>query len=179
MRFAYGPKGKPDLAPGSAVGGIRFNVAHAGGLALVAVTRGREVGVDLEQVRDVDVEGIAERFFSAREVAALRRLPPAIRAEAFFRCWTRKEAYVKATGDGLSAGLEQFDVSLLPGDPAAMLAHRGDPSEVGRWSLRDLAPAPGYVGALAVEGRGYRARWRDWSAPSAASGAAATLHPAR
>ncbi len=152
IRFSYNAEGKPALAGEFSAERLRFNVAHADGLALVAVAREREVGVDLEKVRAIEVEEIAERFFSAAEVAVLRGLPADRRVDAFFRCWTRKEAYLKATGKGLSGGLDQFDVSLAPGEPAALLAHRGAPAEAGRWQLRELAPAPGYVGALAVEG---------------------------
>jgi 4'-phosphopantetheinyl transferase len=124
------------------------------------------VGVDLERIRsDVAVAEIAERFFSRREVAMLRTLPTEVQREAFFRCWTRKEAYIKALGEGLSLPLDQFDVSLAPGEPAELLCTRPDPSEASRWSLREIVPAPGYVGAIALGAHGWRlARWQ-WPEP--------------
>jgi medium-chain acyl-[acyl-carrier-protein] hydrolase len=174
LRFAYGTHGKP--AP--AAGGLRFNVTHADGLALLAITGGREVGVDLERVRPgMATEEIAARYFSAREVAALRSVPPNLRTEAFFNCWTRKEAYLKATGDGLMRALDRFDVTLSPGEPAALLANRDEPAEARRWSLRELSPGPGFVGAVAVEGQSWKLWCGDlrgepaaWRAPNACPG---------
>jgi medium-chain acyl-[acyl-carrier-protein] hydrolase len=169
LRFAYGAHGKPALAEDAAATGVRFNVAHSQGRALIAVTRGREVGVDLEWVRpDVATEQLAATVFSARELEALRALPPQLRTDAFFRCWTRKEAYLKATGTGLAASLDRFDVTLHPGEPAALLANRDDPTEVRRWSLGDLVPGPGFVGALAVAGQSWRAQCREWNGSPAA-----------
>ncbi len=128
--------------PGESDGdAIRFNVSHSHGVALYAVTRGRKVGIDLERIRfDLAVAEIAERFFSRREVATLRTLPTEMQRQAFFRCWTRKEAYIKARGEGLSLPLDQFDVSLAPGEPAAVLSTPRDPSEASRWSLQELFP---------------------------------------
>jgi len=144
-------------------GGLRFNLAHSHRLALCAVTRGREVGIDLEYVRaDLADERIAERFFSTREVAALRAVPKGARLQAFFNCWTRKEAYVKARGEGLSMPLDQFDVSLAPGEPAALVSTPTDPQEASRWSLQDISPAPGYVAAIAVEGRDWVLKQWQW-----------------
>ena len=142
---------------------IRFNLSHSHGVALYAVTRGREVGIDLEYIRsDLEVEQIAERFFSRREIATLRALPIDLRTDAFFLCWTRKETYLKARGEGLSLPLDQFDVSLIPGEPAALLStHRGS-HEALRWSLQELTPAPGYVAALGVEGHGWDLACRQW-----------------
>ncbi len=97
-------------------------------------------------------ERIAERFFSAREVAMLRALDPALQHEAFFACWTRKEAYKKARGEGISVGLDQFDVSLAPNEPAMILANREAGEKTPRWSLHHLTPDPGYIGAVAVRG---------------------------
>jgi medium-chain acyl-[acyl-carrier-protein] hydrolase len=169
LRFAYGAHGKPALAAGGAAGRLSFNVAHSDGLALVAVTRGREVGVDLERVRPgLAAEEIAARYFSPREFEALRALPRSLRPEAFFHCWTRKEAYLKATGAGVARALDRFDVTLRPGDPAALLENRDDPAEARRWSLRELVPGPGFVGALAVEGRPGRLWCGDWGARTAA-----------
>jgi len=164
LRFRYSPYGKPALAGPFEDEGIRFNLAHSQGIALYAVSRGREVGIDVEYVRaDLADERIAERFFSPREVATLRAVPAEQRREAFFHCWTRKEAYVKARGEGLSLPLDQFDVSLAPGEPAALLSTPGDPPEVTRWSLQALNPGPGYVAALAVEGNGWRLRCWQWT----------------
>jgi len=162
VRFMYGPHGKPALALEHDTD-LSFNLSHAGGAALYAVTRGRRVGVDLEQVLPDNTDlGVAARFFSPREVDMLRALPPQVRHEAFFRCWTRKEAYVKARGDGLSLDLTSFDVSLAPGEPPALLATRPDPREAARWSLHDVDAGPGYAAALAVEGRDVRVTYRDW-----------------
>jgi 4'-phosphopantetheinyl transferase len=128
-----------------------FNLAHSGDLALVAVAEYGELGIDVEGVRPkVSEEGIAERFFSAREVNAIRSLPPASQADAFFRCWTRKEAFIKAVGKGLSFGLGQFTVSVAANAPAALLETAFDPSEARSWTLHHIDPAPGYIGALAV-----------------------------
>jgi 4'-phosphopantetheinyl transferase len=161
LRFAYGPHGKPLLAE---TGPLRFNLAHSQGLALIAITLGREVGVDVEWLdRTIRHEEIAQRFFSPREQAALAALPAELRAEAFFLCWTRKEAYLKAHGGGLSVPLDSFDVSLTPGAPAELLEVRGKPVEAGRWSLLALEPGPGYVGAVAAEGRSWRLWCGEWT----------------
>jgi 4'-phosphopantetheinyl transferase len=146
-------------------GELGFNLAHSHELALYAITRGREVGIDLERIRSnlVD-EQIAERFFSPREVVVLRGLPTHRQREAFFNCWTRKEAYVKAKGQGLSIPLDQFDVSLAPGEPAALLSTQWHPQEASRWSLQKLNPGCGYVAALAVEGHDWQVKCWQWSA---------------
>ena len=108
-----------------------------------------------------DMEQVAARFFSTRENAALQALPDSQKLEAFFNCWTRKEAYIKASGDGLSRPLDQFEVSLAPGEAARLLNVEGMSGETARWSLETLAPATGYVAALAVEGSGWHLeRWR-------------------
>src|SRR5208283_4072463 len=131
--------------------------------ALYAVTRGREIGIDLEFIRcDLEVEQIAERFFSRSEIATLRAVPTDLQKYAFFLCWTRKEAYIKARGEGLSLPLDQFDVSLIPGEPAELLGTRPDSDEALRWDLRELAVAPGYVGAVAAEGRGWSLSCSQW-----------------
>ncbi len=163
LQFCYGSRGKPALAETPVGGTLRFNLSHSQGLALFAVTRDREIGVDLERVRAIsEAEQIAERFFSARENAVFRAVPMSKKQEAFFNCWTRKEAYVKASGDGLALPLDQFDVSLAPGEPAALLNAKGDPQEASRWSLQELVPASGYVAALAVEGHGWRLACWQW-----------------
>lgn len=155
LEFRYGPHGKPALAGGSV--DLRFNMSHSGDLALYAVARGREVGVDLERHRaDVECERIAHRFFSPAEVTALLALPPEEQRPAFFRCWSRKEAYIKALGTGLALPLDQFDVSLAPDEPARLLQTYHAPHERERWSMWALEPGPDYAGALVAEGSALR-----------------------
>jgi 4'-phosphopantetheinyl transferase len=157
LQFRYGTHGKPALALATGGERLRFNLSHSQDLALYAVGCDREVGVDLEYARRVsDIEQIAERFFSPREYAAFQTLSTDQRFQAFFDCWTRKEAYIKAIGDGFSIPLDQFDVSLAPGEPARLMSIGGDPLKASGWSLRELLPAPGFVAALAVEGQGLR-----------------------
>ena len=166
LSFYYSSHGKPAMVGESNDDAICFNVSHSDGVALYAVTRGREVGIDLERIRfDLAVAEIASRFFSRQEVTMLRTLPTNVQRQAFFRCWTRKEAYSKARGEGLSLPLDQFDVSLAPGEPAAILGSQLGPSEASRWSLLELTPAPGYVAALAVEGHGWRLTSWQWPDP--------------
>jgi 4'-phosphopantetheinyl transferase len=153
IRFSYDRYGKPRLNCEPGDGLLRFNVSHSKDLALYAVATGREVGVDLEYVRsDFASLEVAEHFFSRREVEALRALPPVERVAAFFDCWTRKEAYIKARGEGLSHPLYLFTVSLAPGQAAALLLTDEDEQEAARWSLFELLPGPDYRAALAVEG---------------------------
>jgi 4'-phosphopantetheinyl transferase len=166
VAFRVGTHGKPALADAAARGDLRFNLSHAGGLALCALARGAEVGVDVEVVRAAfATDEIARRFFAPAEVAILAALHVEERVEAFFACWTRKEAYLKARGMGLALGLDRFEVSLAPGQPAVLLATRDEPAEAARWALESLSPGPGYAGALAVEGRA-RVAYRDWPATS-------------
>ncbi len=166
LSFCYSSHGKPALVWESGGDAIRFNMSHSQGVALYAVTRGREIGIDLEFIRcDLEVEQIAERFFSPCEIATLQALPIYLRKYAFFLCWARKEAYIKARGEGLSIPLNQFDVSLIPGEPAALLSTRPDADEALRWSLRELTVASGYSAALAVEGRGWTLSCWQWPRP--------------
>lgn len=142
---------------------LQFNLAHSGELALYAFAWGRQVGVDLERLeRDVAYGEIAQRYFSPRERGVLQSLPVHERGVAFFGCWTRKEAYLKARGDGLSVPLDQFEVTMLPGEPTRLLHAAFDPDEVARWSLRELRPGRGYVAALAVEGHNWQLLCWQW-----------------
>jgi len=160
LRFETAAAGKPHLASGQ--GQLQFNLAHSGEYVLIAIADGRAVGIDVEEVRDdFDVGEIAAHFFSPHEQRALEALTGRARIEAFFECWTRKEAYVKARGEGLSLPLDQFDVSLRPGEPALLIATRPDPAEAGRWELSSLGVADGYKAALAVEGQGSSLRFWD------------------
>jgi 4'-phosphopantetheinyl transferase len=159
IRFRYNRQEKPALANQAAADGLRFNVSHSQGLALFAFSCGRELGVDLERIDPaICGEQISKRFFSPQECATLRVLPVEQQPEAFFACWTRKEAYIKAKGQALAIRLDQFDVSLAPGEPAALLQTAEGPEEARRWSLHTVSPAPGYAGALAVEGQALKLR---------------------
>jgi 4'-phosphopantetheinyl transferase len=147
IQLVYGTKGKPQLAQS---GPIDFNVSHSGELAAFAFTRGCEIGIDLEKIRLIeDMLGIADRFFSSQETADLMSLPASERTEAFFRCWTRKEAYIKAVGDGLSLPLDSFRVTVQAREPAQIMHFDGVGVPANEWTLRDLRLAPDYAAALA------------------------------
>ncbi len=148
LSFRYSEYGKPIL---DGPGDLHFNVSHTDGLALIAFVKTHQIGIDVEKIRpEPDARKLAERFFSLCECHSLEKLSGDDLLAAFFRCWTRKEAYVKARGEGLSLSLQQFDVSVAADEPRALLATRPDPSEAGRWSLCDLPIFPGYAAALAV-----------------------------
>lgn len=152
IRYRYANRGKPSLAPRRGAPPLQFNLSHSDDLALFAVVLRRQVGVDLERIRpDRDTAGISARFFSPAEAAAMRALTPAVQIEAFYNGWTRKEAYIKARGDGLSLPLDSFDVTLAPEAPAALVRAAGGRQEVRRWNLVGLDAAPGFAAALAVE----------------------------
>lgn len=165
VRFTVDRHGKPALWAQSNRPQIHFNLSHSHDLALVACSRRWLVGVDLEWMRD-DLASfqIAERFFSAREVAMLRALPSGLRKEAFFNCWTRKEAYIKGKGLGLALPLNRFDVSIIPGEPAILVRTYEDEDEARRWSIQELFPGPGYAAALAVNGHAWRLKCWEWDA---------------
>jgi len=164
LRFYYNQYGKPFLAPEFSSYLLNFNLSHAGSMALYAITRNMEIGVDVERVRaDFEYEEIAERFFSANEVAILRTIPTEKKLEAFYNCWTRKEAYIKAHGKGLSLPLDSFDVSFAPWEPSIILITKDESQESSHWTLLDLKPGPGYVGAVAVKGIGCRFRYWEWN----------------
>jgi len=166
LHFEYTTHGKPSLPSEFGGGRLRFNLSHSHGLALYAMTWGRELGIDVEYLRaDFAGEDIAERFFSRQEVAALRTLDPALHVEAFFNCWTRKEAYIKAIGEGLSMPLDRFDVSLIPGEPARLLHTQGDPLEASRWTMQALFPGDGYAAAVIVAGHAWQLECWQWPAP--------------
>jgi 4'-phosphopantetheinyl transferase len=160
LRFETTAAGKPYLASGQKQ--LQFNLAHSGEYVLIAIADRRAVGVDVEEIKDdFDAGEIAGNFFSPNEQRDLEMLTGRARIEAFFECWTRKEAYVKARGEGLSLPLDQFDVSLRPGEPARLIATRPDPAEARRWQLSGLDVADGYKAALAVEGQGWTLRSWD------------------
>lgn len=159
IRFTYSAYDKPSLLHG----GLAFNVSHAGPIAMFAFCTRGDVGIDIER-DDPDFAGeqIAEHFFSPREVAVLRSLPEAQRVRAFLSCWTRKEAFIKARGDGLSLPLASFDVSLAPTSEPAVLRTEWSREEPSRWCLSDLSnPALGYVAAVALRSHGWSVVGRD------------------
>jgi|SRR5580658_347089 4'-phosphopantetheinyl transferase len=157
LKFDYGPQGKPALGPAHPP--IRFNLSHSHGLAVYAFARERQVGIDLELMRpEFAGDEIAERYFSSAELAELRALPHEARAEGFFLCWTRKEAYVKARGEGLQIPLTSFDVSLTPGKEAKLRSE-----DALRWELHSFEPGERYVGALVAEGRGLHLEYWNWA----------------
>lgn len=158
LRFRYGNHGKPALDANATDSDLQFNLSHSGGVAIYAFSLGRRLGVDVEQIRPhLAGEDIARRYFGAREVAELLALPTHMRPEGFFLCWTRKEAYVKAHGAGLSLPLDSFTVSLTPGRVAQLHAEDGD-----QWLVRSLEPTPGFVAAVVAEGRDWRSSCWSW-----------------
>lgn len=168
VRFAYGPYGKPEV-PGEA---LRFNVAHSDDLAVIGLTEDDRLGVDVERTRALrDIDSLAGTVFSAHELDVFRSLPPASKGQAFFNCWTRKEAFVKAVGEGLSHPLDAFDVTLRPGEEARLLQVEGSPARAAGWSLLDLRPMDGWAGAVAVEYPDAALSHAGWlGAPPAACG---------
>ena len=160
LRFAYGTQGKPAIEP---LGALRFNLAHSHELALYAFTNQREVGIDVEYTaRKAATVQVAERFFASDEVAALGRVPIAHQRQAFFNGWTRKEAFLKARGEGITVSLSSFSVSLVPDEPAELLWVQNEPHETTRWQLAVVEPGAQYQGALCVEGTDWHLSCWDW-----------------
>jgi len=157
VAFSYNTFGKPILEHSS----LRFNVSHSGGLALLAFARNKNVGVDIERIRrDFASRELAGQFFSQEEIGALRSLPVQSQTAAFFACWTRKEAFIKGHGSGLSLPLHKFVVSLDA--PARLLRTDFDPAAIDQWTLHDLAVGDKFVAALAVEGKPERIEYWRW-----------------
>jgi len=156
IAFGYSTRGKPFLPSTHSARELQFNVSHSGEIALMAFCQGAQLGVDVELVRDIDdAESIVRRYFCREEVEQWTELPAGQRSRAFYDCWTRKEALVKALGDGLSLPLDVFQVSFLPGElPGIRFREPGK----GQWSLYDVSPASGYAGAVAVSGSGWDVR---------------------
>ena len=152
VELASGARGKPALAGRFATSDLRFNVSHCKDVAVYALSSGREVGVDVEAVRTLpDADDVAARWFSPREYATYRALEPGDRALGFFQCWTRKEAFIKALGEGLYHPLDRFDVSFAPGEPAQILRVADVPGDRCRWRLEGFSPVPGFVAAVVTE----------------------------
>jgi 4'-phosphopantetheinyl transferase len=163
IRFAYDDGGKPRLADPAFAQSVAFNVSHSDDLALVAVTAGRSVGIDIERVAsDRDRFATPRRYFSAVETASLLALPPDERQRACYRCWTRKEAFMKACGEGLSLSLDAFDVSCRPDEPPQILEVRSPHLRERDWILNDVPAHDDFAAALVVEGTACRLRLWRW-----------------
>jgi 4'-phosphopantetheinyl transferase len=157
IALGKGPHDKPYLRAEAGEPPLQFNLSHSHGLALYAFAMHREMGIDLEKLRpDFAAAEIAERFFSAHEQEELRALPPGLRTEGFFLCWTRKEAYLKARGDGLRIPLDSFDVTLTPHLTAELRS-----TDSARWTLLSFTPAADYVAAVVAEGSGWSTKSFD------------------
>jgi 4'-phosphopantetheinyl transferase len=164
LRFCYGKHGKPGLSDAFGNKKIHFNMSHSEDLALYGFTRDHEIGVDIELIRDIpEMDKIAEQFFSKKENDVFRSLPDSKKKEVFFNCWTRKEAFIKAIGDGLYQPLDKFDVALIPGEPARLLRIGGDSKTASRWFIQGLRPAPGFTAAFAIQGHDWRLHFWQWS----------------
>jgi 4'-phosphopantetheinyl transferase len=152
VEFVYGAYGKPALATRFADSDLRFNLSHADDVAVYAIASGREVGIDVEAVREIpDADDIAARLFSRYEKEAYLALDPRHKPLGFFNCWTRKEAFIKALGEGLCHPLDRFDVSVAPGDPARILRVGAKSGDDCGWRMQSFSPAPGFVAAVASE----------------------------
>jgi 4'-phosphopantetheinyl transferase len=152
IRFTYSRSGKPEVSDDQNPHRVRFNVSHSENIALIAIGLCDNLGVDIEKVRpDVQTEELSERFFSARERASLRALPETLRMTGFYACWSRKEAFLKATGDGLGFPLEDFSVSVHPAIEPRLEEIKGDAAAARNWSLLDLHAAEDFYSAIAVE----------------------------
>jgi 4'-phosphopantetheinyl transferase len=163
IRFCYENRGKPRLDDAFHDTGIHFNVCHSEGLALYIFTRDHKVGIDIERVRDFpEMVQIIEQFFSVREKMVFRRLPDSKKREAFFNCWTRKEAFIKAIGEGFFYPLNQFDVSFAPDEPSRLLTIEGDSEKVSQWLMGSIKPALGFTAAFAVQSHDWRLHFWQW-----------------
>jgi 4'-phosphopantetheinyl transferase len=161
LRFSYNDYGKPRVLTAEPV---QFNLSHSHNLATIAIALNRSVGIDIERIRPIaDAEQLAEHFFSREEIRVFRALPAHLKQAAFFRCWTRKEAYIKARGMGLSFPLDAFTVPLTSGGPVRPAYTQQDLEAASDWSLRGLCPGAGYVGALVVEGKDLQVKRWQWS----------------
>ncbi|MDJ0519440.1 MAG: 4'-phosphopantetheinyl transferase superfamily protein [Trichodesmium sp. MO_231.B1] len=147
LQFTYSDRGKPYLTDTS----ILFNLSHSQDLALYAITQVNSIGIDLEYIRPMnDAENLAKRFFSHQEYNLISQLPPQKQQETFFKLWTCKEAYLKATGDGLAGGLEKVEISL---NPVEFFSINQDIKETARWYLHQFIPQPNYIAAVVVAGK--------------------------
>jgi 4'-phosphopantetheinyl transferase len=167
ISFMYGPNGKPALGDLHCGESLYFNLSHSEGLALYVFSRDQELGVDVECTRDInEVEQIAKRIFSKREIEIFLSLPEKAKKDAFFNCWTRKEAFVKALGVGLSLPLDNFEVTFIPVEQSRLIRVEGDINEISLWSVHDLKPANNYAGAFAIKKPLFETKCWQWDVRS-------------
>jgi 4'-phosphopantetheinyl transferase len=162
IQFCYGNYGKPEISYPVGQKKIHFNISHSDGVALFVFTLGRKIGIDIEKVRDISgMVQISKRFFSTNEYHLFSALPQNQMKKAFFNCWTRKEAFLKATGKGLAMPMDSFEVSFMPGEPVSLLNIQSAKKNSANWILRALSCIPGYISAIAVEtDRRHRVCWQ-------------------
>ena len=160
ISFQYSKFGKPGIADNNS---LQFNISHSKSIAIFAFTKKLTVGVDVEFVNpNIEVRDIAENFFSRNEILNLLALPEQQQALGFFNCWTRKEAFIKAVGEGLSFPLDRFEVSLEPEKPAKLLATDWDPNDVSKWSMYSMSAGVDFVGSLVIEGSVEKVKFYNW-----------------
>ena len=163
IRFKYNLAGKPFLANEEAVPEIYFNLSHAGQLVLYAFSWGRQVGIDVECIRPMEeMDLVAERIFSPGEYDRFRKISEEDKLRAFYNCWTRKEAFIKAIGEGLSFPLSQFEVSFVPNDLAELVSVQGSREKASLWTMHDLKTRDGYAAALVVDGKDHSLSHKQW-----------------
>lgn len=163
IRFQYGPQGKPSLEKKYESAGLHFNLAHTRDLAVCACTRQCEIGVDVEHIHPVDeIDRIARRIFSESDYFVWNHLPDDLRLIAFYKCWTQKEALIKALGYGLSQPMSQLSVSMLPDDPASLVSLDGDREHASDWSLHSFVPETGTIAAFALKTRHWQVACFVW-----------------
>jgi 4'-phosphopantetheinyl transferase len=171
IQFKYNPAGKPFLANEEADPEICFNLSHAGQLVLYAFSWRGQVGIDVECIRPMEeMDQVAEINFSRAEYARFKKVSPQDRLRAFYNCWTRKEAFIKAIGDGMSFPLQEFEVSLEPDVPAQLLTVHGSSEGANHWTMHDLKTRDGYAAALVVEGIDHSICHKQWIYPETANG---------
>lgn len=164
IEFLTGSHGKPDLKDDGGCG-IRFNISHSRDRVLVAVTLNTDIGVDIEYMRDIDeMAHIVERFCAGHEKTELWTVPDDMKKRAFYLCWTRKEAFIKATGEGMARPLDSFAVSLTPGKSAELIELDGSPGETTGWAIADIPCHPEYSASYACRDRTPRVTCFTWRA---------------
>ena len=164
VRFNYGDYGKPELANDHADGHIYFNMSHSSATALYGFTRNCPIGVDIERIKEIpDMDEVAGQFFSAKEKNVFKKLAQVKKIRAFYRCWTVKEAFVKAVGHGLHLPLESIEVCIEPDQPNRLVQVNGDEREASKWWVKELTPGNGFAGAFAARKDPFQVHYFQWT----------------